>query len=138
MDSTAQSVGVRRRLALGQSQLRVRAVPNGISHSRLGELRPKASHGVRGGARQQTTARSRLEAADAGVPRGLSPVPQRAAPRARRRGLFLRFERLSTVRAHQLSVLRFSQARSEERRVGKSVDLGGRRIIKKKKKEKNR
>src|SRR5215204_7066395 len=28
--------------------------------------------------------------------------------------------------------------RSEERRVGKSVDLGGRRIIKKKKKKKNR
>src|SRR2546430_14453755 len=30
------------------------------------------------------------------------------------------------------------QARSEERRVGKSVDLGGRRIIKKKKKSKSK
>ena len=30
----------------------------------------------------------------------------------------------------------FSPGRSEERRVGKSVDLGGRRIIKKKSKEK--
>src|SRR5258708_39661229 len=30
------------------------------------------------------------------------------------------------------------QVRSEERRVGKSVDLGGRRIIKKKKKKNNR
>src|SRR5438128_5945684 len=29
-------------------------------------------------------------------------------------------------------------SRSEERRVGKSVDLGGRRIIKKKKKKKNK
>ncbi len=29
-------------------------------------------------------------------------------------------------------------ARSEERRVGKSVDLGGRRIIKKKKKQKHK
>src|SRR5256885_8496623 len=31
-----------------------------------------------------------------------------------------------------------AHARSEERRVGKSVDLGGRRIIKKKKKKKRR
>src|SRR5437773_9731513 len=31
-----------------------------------------------------------------------------------------------------------SARRSEERRVGKSVDLGGRRIIKKKKKKKNK
>ena len=30
------------------------------------------------------------------------------------------------------------EGRSEERRVGKSVDLGGRRIIKKKKKKSNR
>src|SRR6267378_7044882 len=30
------------------------------------------------------------------------------------------------------------RSRSEERRVGKSVDLGGRRIIKKKKKQRNR
>ena len=32
----------------------------------------------------------------------------------------------------------FRAARSEERRVGKSVDLGGRRIIKKKKEEKKK
>src|SRR5467141_5042752 len=32
----------------------------------------------------------------------------------------------------------YEQARSEERREGKSVDLGGRRIIKKKKKKKKR
>src|SRR5688572_32049699 len=34
--------------------------------------------------------------------------------------------------------VRHAPSRSEERRVGKSVDLGGRRIIKKKKKKKKR
>src|SRR6267154_4564165 len=33
---------------------------------------------------------------------------------------------------------RYARCRSEERRVGKSVDLGGRRIIKKKKKKKKK
>src|SRR5256884_6798525 len=35
---------------------------------------------------------------------------------------------------HDLGLLQIPEERSEERRVGKSVDLGGRRIIKKKKK----
>src|SRR2546425_9355638 len=40
--------------------------------------------------------------------------------------------------AQRLTALKFIHApRSEERRVGKSVDLGGRRIIKKKKNKKN-
>src|SRR5258707_13129643 len=38
-------------------------------------------------------------------------------------------------RPEALAVLRLAGGRSEERRVGKSVDLGGRRIIKKKKKK---
>ena len=33
-----------------------------------------------------------------------------------------------------MRICRYPKLRSEERRVGKSVDLGGRRIIKKKKK----
>src|SRR5438132_11197002 len=37
--------------------------------------------------------------------------------------------------AHELEGVAGSYFRSEERRVGKSVDLGGRRIIKKKKKK---
>src|SRR6516165_12155218 len=45
--------------------------------------------------------------------------------------LFLMIERL-THRIHPI------HQRSEERRVGKSVDLGGRRIIKKKKKKKKK
>src|SRR6266496_6639531 len=43
---------------------------------------------------------------------------------------------LAEVPAAALVVLVHDAARSEERRVGKSVDLGGRRIIKKKKKKK--
>src|SRR5438046_9678593 len=39
-----------------------------------------------------------------------------------------------TVRHHSIYADRSEQKRSEERRVGKGVDLGGRRIIKKKKK----
>src|SRR5258707_7463570 len=44
---------------------------------------------------------------------------------------------LTKVLAYGLAgAVSYSRVRSEERRVGKSVDLGGRRIIKKKKKKK--
>src|SRR3990167_11236174 len=49
------------------------------------------------------------------------------------RGAFVR--RLEQFAAGQSSYTELDLWRSEERRVGKSVDLGGRRIIKKKKKE---
>src|SRR5437870_10243929 len=57
--------------------------------------------------------------------------PARPAPVARRRAW--RSRRL--LRPTRAGSPRRSSPRSEERRVGKSVDLGGRRIIKKKKKK---
>src|SRR6266436_8864955 len=46
--------------------------------------------------------------------------------------------RSGTARNRSLGRCCSSRRRSEERRVGKSVDLGGRRIIKKKKKKEKR
>src|SRR5216684_5362065 len=46
------------------------------------------------------------------------------------------FQSPSCLASRSLNIWRQNGQRSEERRVGKSVDLGGRRIIKKKKQKK--
>src|SRR2546422_10929762 len=56
-----------------------------------------------------------------------SPIFTRVAKQSRRGSIF-----------GWSFAIRSSRSRSEERRVGKGVDLGGRRIIKKKKKKDNR
>src|SRR2546422_11137037 len=64
---------------------------------------------------------------------------RRRRPRVERRGIDTAREVVSTesigAEARGQGVARQRRQRSEERRVGKRVDLGGRRIIKKKKKE---
>src|SRR5690554_7965936 len=52
-------------------------------------------------------------------------------------GLDLLYQRHSWYQKQRMSVKELRD-RSEERRVGKSVDLGGRRIIKKKKRQKRK
>src|SRR6266516_7319080 len=52
--------------------------------------------------------------------------------------IFRRDRERTRARAEAGVVRRSDVGRSEERRVGKSVDLGGRRIIKKKKKKKQK
>src|SRR2546426_12487809 len=72
-------------------------------------------------------------------PRQLGDVPGRDRGRVRERLAEVVHELREEgrrVRPHdQLVVLGAEAGRSEERRVGKSVDLGGRRIIKKKKRK---
>src|SRR5690242_21714149 len=68
---------------------------------------------------------------------------QTAETRVNRAGQRLgqrRFARAGIIFQQHMSARRkgCQQVRSEERRVGKSVDLGGRRMIKKKKIEENR
>src|SRR5215510_8596156 len=66
--------------------------------------------------------------------RGSLRQPLQGRRKRRRIGVGQRRARLKAAN----SGLSLSSRRSEERRVGKSVDLGGRRIIKKKKKKKKK